>query len=132
MGGARPEPGVVCFSPFISDLGNVKYRIYGSRTSDTRGSVVVDKTLQKQMTCLEARSDIDLLFGHAVQFVSDEVGEEEKKRLACPATPVPDQVSSTLLARKAVFEQVGGFDKSLRSVWMWTGICGHWPLSARL
>jgi len=69
--------------------------------------------LQRQMTCMKENPDIELLFGNAVQFVSKEVGKNEKKRLQCPTEPVPAQVSSTLLASKAVFTRVGGFDESL-------------------
>lgn len=69
--------------------------------------------LGRQIDFFADNPETELLFSHAVQFITEEISEEDKSKLYCPSTPVPAQVSSTLLTLKETFNKVGGFNQDL-------------------
>jgi glycosyltransferase involved in cell wall biosynthesis len=82
--------------------------------------------LARQMARFAARPELDLSLAHLSNFWMPEVAEEarrfEHERLA---RPVPGYTCVTLLARRALFERVGGFDPALQH-----GVDFEWFLRA--
>lgn len=70
---------------------------------------------------------VELCFGHMEQFVSPELDERERRRLYVAPRPQPAWASSAMLARRAVFERVGGLDEDRRA-----GDFLDWLLRARV
>lgn len=75
---------------------------------------VPDK-LARQMACLLARPEVDLCLGHLQNFWEPELREVEERMQGHPVTqPQPAWGPPLMLARRALFDRVGGFDESLR------------------
>lgn len=71
--------------------------------------------IERQAARLAARPDLDVCLVHAQNFWIEELREEEERwRGHRIAQPLPAYLPATLLARRRVFETVGGFDESLR------------------
>jgi len=71
--------------------------------------------LERQVARLAARPDLDACLAHAQNFWIPELREEEERlRQHRIAQPLPAYLPAVLLARRHVFETVGGFDESLR------------------
>jgi len=71
--------------------------------------------LAHQMDALEADAGLDMVFGHVSEFVSPELGDEERAGIRPPAPePLPWTAPNLMLIRKASFERVGGFSTELR------------------
>ncbi len=64
--------------------------------------------LGRQCAVLAARQDIDLVFGHSLEFVSN---ESECVELVARGEPAPTYSSCAMLARRALFERVGVFSE---------------------
>lgn len=72
--------------------------------------------LSLQVSWMEAHPETDLVFGHARQFISPEIGPEDRLRLAgMQEAPEPGFMKLTMLARRRAFEQVGEFSEGLRA-----------------
>ena len=71
-------------------------------------------------------TDVELVFGHMVQFVSDRLSELERRRLRCDPRPMPAWASSAMLARRHVFDRVGPLPEHRRA-----GDFLEWLLEAR-
>jgi glycosyltransferase involved in cell wall biosynthesis len=82
--------------------------------------------LQKQLDVFTNSPEVELVFTHGKQFISKEISETDKGKLYCPEESMPAPISSTLLALKSVFQQVGGFDENLS-----VGIDVDWYLRAK-
>jgi glycosyltransferase involved in cell wall biosynthesis len=81
---------------------------------DADDRFVPDK-LERQMNTLGADGGLDMVFGHVREFVSPELGDEERRAIRPPApTPLPWTSPNLMLIRRASFERVGGFSTSLR------------------
>jgi glycosyltransferase involved in cell wall biosynthesis len=66
--------------------------------------------LEIQAAALAQDPGLELVFGHVLQFLSPELDEPARQRLACcPGVPEPYYSKMTLLARRGAFEQVGPF-----------------------
>jgi glycosyltransferase involved in cell wall biosynthesis len=73
-----------------------------------------DKT-RRQLLELEADVAVDYCVGHAQNFwVAELAAAAERYRERAVMAPVPGYVVQTLIARRRVFEHVGGFDETLR------------------
>jgi len=59
---------------------------------------------------LEADSTLDLVFGHAEQFISPELDETTRARLCCPEGSAPGFVAGAMLVRREVFLSAGPFE----------------------
>lgn len=71
--------------------------------------------LERQMAALQADGSIDMVFGHVREFVSPELGEEERRGIRPPAPePLPWTAPNLMLIRRPSFERVGGFSTTLR------------------
>jgi glycosyltransferase involved in cell wall biosynthesis len=71
--------------------------------------------LARQMQRFEVRSDLGICLSHIQNFYMPEVSAEEQLRKDDPrARPIAGYSSVTLLARRALFEAIGGFDTTLQ------------------
>jgi glycosyltransferase involved in cell wall biosynthesis len=74
----------------------------------------VREKLAWQVEALAAEPRPEMVFGMVQQFVSPEIPEESKQRLACSPEPMAGHVAGAMLARRGVFERAGGFDTRLK------------------
>jgi glycosyltransferase involved in cell wall biosynthesis len=82
--------------------------------------------LALQMARFRARPELDLCVTHLQNFWVPELREEEERyRGRRYAQPLPGYICPTLLARRSIFDAVGGFDPSLT-----TGEDNDWFLRA--
>ena len=58
--------------------------------------------------------DVQLVFGHLVEFLSPERADELGASLRVSTDPVPGLIATTLLVRRTAAERIGPFDESLR------------------
>jgi glycosyltransferase involved in cell wall biosynthesis len=65
--------------------------------------------LSFQVAIIVKDPDIDLVFGHIIQFISPELDEEIKDKIYCPPDPIPGFHKISMLADRRVFDQVGLF-----------------------
>ena len=103
---------------------------------ETRGQLVAfldaddlwrPEKLERQVGRFIRRAELGLCFTHGRNFWAPELREEEARlREHRIARPMPIWLPSTLLARRRVFDAVGGFDESLRF-----GHSTEWLLRAR-
>jgi glycosyltransferase involved in cell wall biosynthesis len=71
--------------------------------------------LEHQMQALQADPELDMVFGHVQEFVSPELGEDERRGIRPPAPePQPWTAPNLMLIHRQAFERVGGFSTSLR------------------
>jgi glycosyltransferase involved in cell wall biosynthesis len=64
-------------------------------------------SLAVRLAALAADPTADMCFGHMVQFVSPELPPEEQARLHVDPRPQPAWASSSMLARRSVFDRLG-------------------------
>jgi len=69
----------------------------------------IEDKLARQMAALQADPALEIICGHAEQFVSPELPDEVKARLRPEEHPMPSQLPGALLLRRTVFERVGGY-----------------------
>jgi glycosyltransferase involved in cell wall biosynthesis len=70
--------------------------------------------LERQVAVLEREPETAVVYGHAQQFVSPELTEAERARLAhLEGRVVPAPIATAMLARRSAFEQIGPFDEAL-------------------
>lgn len=85
-----------------------------------------EEKLERQMARLEAEPGLDACVTHAQHFWMPEMAEEEAKLRDQPrGHVVPGYIASTLLAPRALFDRVGGFDTKL-----WFGDGADWFMRA--
>ena len=82
--------------------------------------------LDRQRTVLAAPEGPEMVFGHARQFISQELTAEQRAQVSCPEAPMPGIAKGTLLIRREDFLRVGLFDTSRR-----LGDFMDWYLRAR-
>ena len=70
--------------------------------------------LELQVGALRERDDVQLVFGHMVEFLSPDRAETLRGSLQVGTEPVPGLMAITLLARRTAVEQIGPFDEQLR------------------
>jgi glycosyltransferase involved in cell wall biosynthesis len=82
--------------------------------------------LARQMARFGARPDLDASTTHVQMFWADEAAEEGKRYKGHPrARPIPGYSTTTLLARRGLFERIGRFDAGL-----WFGDAMEWFMRA--
>jgi glycosyltransferase involved in cell wall biosynthesis len=64
---------------------------------------------------LESDPSLDAVFGHSEQFVSPELDDETRRRLAPPRAILAGEVATCMAIRRSYFFQTGGFDPEHRS-----------------
>jgi glycosyltransferase involved in cell wall biosynthesis len=70
--------------------------------------------MSAQLAVLGERPDVMMVYGHIEQFISADASDLDRWRLDAANTRLAGVCTSTLLARKAAFAQVGSFDEGLR------------------
>jgi glycosyltransferase involved in cell wall biosynthesis len=68
------------------------------------------RKLELQGAALAADPTLDAVFGFAEEFISPELSETERARIALPTGASPWRSKATMLARRTLFERVGPFD----------------------
>jgi hypothetical protein len=63
-----------------------------------------------QCAAFEADSSLDLVFGHAQQFISPELHEAARARIHCPEGSAPGFLAGAMLVKRAVFTRAGLFE----------------------
>lgn len=74
----------------------------------------VKNKIALQLPVLQENQNIGLVFGNIEHFHSPELDENTKKRIYCPPDPMPGYTKKAMLAKREVFEDVGGFNVNLR------------------
>ncbi len=70
--------------------------------------------LERQVAVLRDGDDVQLVFGHLVEFLTPERADELGASLRVSTEPVPGLIATTLLVRRAAVERIGPFDETLR------------------
>lgn len=71
--------------------------------------------LARQTAALVENDAVDMVFGHAQQFLSPELDDAARSRLRCPDDPMPAYAAGTLLTSPDIFLRVGLFDERWRA-----------------
>jgi glycosyltransferase involved in cell wall biosynthesis len=79
---------------------------------DADDRFVPDK-LVRQSALLEAKPELEAVFGHVREFVSPELTDDERASIRSPATRMPWPAPNLMLIRRESFERVGPFSESL-------------------
>jgi glycosyltransferase involved in cell wall biosynthesis len=66
--------------------------------------------LDRQLAVFRDQPETDAVFGHIRQFHSPELSAEACARLLSADAPIPAELPSTMLCRRAVFDRVGLFE----------------------
>jgi glycosyltransferase involved in cell wall biosynthesis len=73
-----------------------------------------ESKVERQLALLAAEPELDMVFGHVVEFVSPEL-DEDARTLIRPAAPeAPWTAPNLMLIRRASFDRVGPFSTTLR------------------
>lgn len=67
--------------------------------------------LESQLVCFRNDAKLDLVFGHAQNFFSEDLTSEECSRLRVPMHPVEGLLQGAMLAKRSCFQRVGLFDE---------------------
>jgi glycosyltransferase involved in cell wall biosynthesis len=67
------------------------------------------RKLELQCEALAADPGLDLVFGHAEEFISPDLSESERARLRVTPDPQPAKLKGTMLIRRAAFDRAGRF-----------------------
>jgi len=70
--------------------------------------------LERQVTVLRERPEVDIVFGHVREFVSPDLDPEIALRLRAPVPDAPWAAPNLMLVRREAFERVGPFSSDLR------------------
>lgn len=70
-------------------------------------------SIRVRATALERDHGLECAGGLTEQFISPELPEETRSRLACPPGAMSARLAGAMLIRRAVFDRVGTFDASL-------------------
>jgi glycosyltransferase involved in cell wall biosynthesis len=65
---------------------------------------------QQLVKALEDDVSLDAAFGHCEQFVSPELDDDTKRRLAPPYPILAGEITSCMTIRRSAFERIGGFN----------------------
>ncbi len=74
----------------------------------------MEDKLSRQMAVFKKKQDLDMVFGHLMQFHSPELSEDEKKRIIIHAGIMPGFFKGTMLIRRESFHRVGLFETGLK------------------
>ena len=67
--------------------------------------------LERQIASFERDPELDLVFGHILNFFTPEMPLEERARFRVPLRPLPGLLQGAMLARRRSFDRVGLFSE---------------------
>jgi glycosyltransferase involved in cell wall biosynthesis len=67
--------------------------------------------LQRQLAAFESDPSLEIVAGHAEQFVSPELSDSAKAKVRVDPRPIPAQLPGALLVRREVFHRVGTYSR---------------------
>jgi glycosyltransferase involved in cell wall biosynthesis len=113
------RPGLNVLRQENAGIGAARNRGLSSATGDLIGFIDSDDVwepdkLELQVQALRENDDVQLVFGHLVEFLSPDRAAELTGTLRIATSPVPGLIATTLLVRRAAAERIGAFDERLR------------------
>ena len=116
---AKREPNVCCLRQTHQGSGAARNLGVERARGDYLAFLDADdiwpgNRLALQRTAFDRNPEVDLVFGHLVQFVSPELSAEERRGIQCSTDATPATLATTLLVPRRVFHRVGPFETSLR------------------
>jgi glycosyltransferase involved in cell wall biosynthesis len=72
------------------------------------------RKIELQLAAFEARPELQLVFGHVVQFVSPALAAENALALTVPPDPQPGLYIGAMLARRSAIEAIGPWAEDVR------------------
>jgi hypothetical protein len=81
------------------------------------------RKLEAQLALLESDSSLEAAFGKVQQFVSPDVPEADRARLAPAVEIMPGELKQCMLIRRSALDRIGPFDESLPATFFiaWLG-----------
>jgi glycosyltransferase involved in cell wall biosynthesis len=67
-----------------------------------------------QLAAFESKPELQLAFGHVLQFVSPDIAAEDAAALRVPPDPQPGLYMGAMLARRSAIEEVGPWAEDVR------------------
>jgi glycosyltransferase involved in cell wall biosynthesis len=74
----------------------------------------VQEKLAYQMAAFDRDPQLDVVFGHVIQFHSPELDEQVKDTKLCPTGKIAGYIAGTMLVRRGTFHRVGPFRTDLQ------------------
>ena len=74
----------------------------------------VNEKLAFQMAAFDRDPELDVVFGHVIQFHSPELDEQVKNTKLCPDEKIAGYTAGTMLVRREAFQRVGPFRTDLQ------------------
>lgn len=69
--------------------------------------------LESQISAFQTAPDLDMVFGHAQQFLSPELGDELRKQRSVSTDILPAYLPGSMMVKRESFFKVGGFTKGI-------------------
>lgn len=74
----------------------------------------VSRKLELQMRAFVADPTLDAVFGHIEHFHSEELDDDQRGAIACPAEPMAGMAAGAMVVRRETFQRVGEFSTELQ------------------
>lgn len=74
----------------------------------------IDKKIQSQVEKFNTNPELDIVFGHVVQFYSEDASMEIRSKYRCNTEKMPAYIDSAMIIKRESFMRVGNYDSSLK------------------
>jgi glycosyltransferase involved in cell wall biosynthesis len=113
------RPGLHVIRQENGGIGAARNRGLRAATGELIAFIDSDDVWEREKLALQVRAmreddDVQLVFGHLVEFVSPDRADELSGVLRVATAPVPGLIATTLLARRTAIERIGRFDEVLK------------------